>query len=108
MFKKITALMIVIFMMMTFTAGCSGSEDKPAESVPEEVQSYSELIFDTAVVHKIDVTMSEEDRTDQLANPVDKTKYKADVVIDGAEEDKVDTSGILIKDMGSASEAASR
>ena len=48
MFKKITALMIVIFMMMTFTAGCSGSEDK------------------------------------------------------------VDTSGILIKDMGSASEAASR
>ena len=27
--------------------------------------------------------MSEEDRTDQLANPKDKTKYRADVVIDG-------------------------
>ncbi len=47
--------------------------------------SYEELIFDTSRVHTIEVTLSEEDRADQLAHPMDKTKYRADVVIDGEE-----------------------
>lgn len=37
----------------------------------------------------IEVNMSEEDRTDQMAHPTDKTKYKADVVIDGKEINNV-------------------
>lgn len=44
---------------------------------------YAELIFDNTYVHKVEVTMSEEDRADQLANPKEKTRYLADVVIDG-------------------------
>ena len=34
---------------------------------------YAELIFDNTYVHKVEVTMSEEDRADQLANPKEKT-----------------------------------
>ena len=56
---------------------------------PDEPQSetaaYAELIFDNTRVHTIDVSMSEDDRADQLANPKEKTKYKVTVVIDGEE-----------------------
>ncbi len=83
MCKKTLTLLLVLLMMLA--AGCSGGESAPDESAPEEAASYDELIFDTSVVHRIDVTLSEEDRAEQVANPTEKTKYKADVVIDGEE-----------------------
>jgi hypothetical protein len=94
MYKK-TITLILVILMMTITTGCSERDTSPAESAPEEDLSYGDLIFDTGIVHKIDITMSEEDRTDQLADPASKTKYK------------VDASGTAISDMGSAHEAAS-
>ena len=61
-------------------AGCCA-----ADSEPEEAQSYADLLFDQTRVHTVQITMSEEDRQDQLSNPKEKTKYRADVVIDGEE-----------------------
>ena len=46
---------------------------------------YQSTLFDTGSVHKIDITLSDEDWDDLLDNPTDKTKYKADIVIDGEE-----------------------
>ena len=60
-----------------------------AEAAPEEGSGATEesdfaaSLFDTSFVHTIDVRISEEDWSDLLAHPTDKTKYTADVVIDG-------------------------
>ena len=40
-------------------------------------------IFDAEVIHRVDITISAEDWDDLLTHPVDKTKYKVDVSIDG-------------------------
>ena len=40
-------------------------------------------LFDDSRVHSVDVTISDADWADLKANPLDKTKYKATVVIDG-------------------------
>ena len=44
---------------------------------------YEKLLFDTSRVHTIDIWLAEEDWRDLLAQPEAKTKYSADVVIDG-------------------------
>ena len=79
MMKRIIALLFVVFMVI-ITAGCSGQAN-----TPEDKGSYEALIFDSSRVHTIEVSLSEEDRAAQLADPTSKTKYHADVVIDGEE-----------------------
>lgn len=51
--------------------------------------TYDEKIFDNTFVHEIDVTISEEDYKDLLENPLEKTKYKVSITIDGEEMDNV-------------------
>ena len=48
--------------------------------------------FDPGIVHRIGITLSEEDWGELLAHPADKVKYKADLVIDA--------SHLQIRDMG--------
>jgi ABC-type amino acid transport substrate-binding protein len=57
----------------------SGKEDAP------EAAAYAGLIFDSIRIHTIQISMSEKDKADQLANPKDKTKYRVDAVVDGEE-----------------------
>lgn len=45
--------------------------------------TYENKIFDQSFVHNINIEISEEDWTDLLANPLNKTKYQVDVTIDG-------------------------
>ena len=77
--KKIVFLLLA-FLMVMFAADCYGGENAPGDE-----ESYAGLIFDTTRVHTIDVIMSDADREDQLANPKDKTRYEACVVVDGEE-----------------------
>ena len=49
----------------------------------DETQTAYNGLFDDTVVHTVDVTISEEDWKDLLENPLEKTKYKTTVVIDG-------------------------
>ena len=44
---------------------------------------YTRKIFDQSYVHKIEITTTEEDLDNLRANATEKTKYLADVVIDG-------------------------
>lgn len=46
---------------------------------------YTGRIFDTTYVHEVNVKISDEDWSDLTTNPLDKKKYKVDVVIDGVE-----------------------
>ena len=77
--KRIAFSLLVLF-AIAFAVGCSGGNNSGGDA-----DQYAELVFDNTRVHTVEVTMSEEDRADQLANPKDKTKYEADVVIDGEE-----------------------
>lgn len=110
--KKIISLVFIIAMVV-LAAGCHGgdtaqnntqdtaqnnTQDNAQESVEAQEESYADLIFDNTVVHTVDVTISEEDRADQLANPTEKTKYKADVVIDGEE-----VKDVIFKTKGNSS-----
>ena len=45
--------------------------------------TYAETLFDDSVVHRIELSLSESDLSQILENPVEKTKYHADIVIDG-------------------------
>lgn len=69
--------------------GCSQDtvpESDPEGSADTEIDaSYEELLFDTDFVHQVDIRISEEDWNDLQADPVSKTKYHADIVIDGEE-----------------------
>lgn len=73
-------ILLVVLLIVLLTAGCSARGNTPYADV-----SYADLIFDTTRIHTIDIIMSEEDRTDQLSNPKEKTKYKVTVVVDGEE-----------------------
>ena len=58
-------------------------------------------LFDTDYVHRIEITLSDEDWGDLLSHPIDKTKYKADLLIDGEVINEVSfatkgTSSLLI------------
>lgn len=77
---KKNRLVLLAFLVFLILAGCSAQDNDSGTE-----KSYTDLIFDNTCVHTIDVSMPEEDRADQLANPKEKTKYKASVVIDGEE-----------------------
>ena len=58
-------------------------------------------LFDAGDVHRIDIMLSDRDWSDLLSHPVDKTKYKADLLIDGEPVNNVSfatkgTSSLLI------------
>ena len=55
----------------------------------EEEATYEQTLFDTSHVHHIDVHIDSEDWGDLLEHPMDKSKYPANVTIDGEEITKV-------------------
>ncbi|MBQ9291556.1 MAG: hypothetical protein IJ210_15730, partial [Clostridia bacterium] len=44
---------------------------------------YEDTLFDNSFVHRIDIRIAEADWTDLLENPINKTRYNADITIDG-------------------------
>ena len=77
MIERIQALILTLLSAAS-AAGCFGL------AWPRDgAKHYADLLFDSTRVHTIEVFMSEEDRAEQLAHPKDKTKFRADVVIDG-------------------------
>ena len=79
--KHLTVLLIS--MLMLFSLALYGCADKTEESSTKQTSAdYETVLFDTDVVHQIDIQISEEDWDDLLAHPVDKTKYKVDITID--------------------------
>ena len=74
MFKRLTAIILAVS-FLACAAACGKKEP---------VSEYGGL-FDTSYVHSVEVELSEEDWEDLKANPLNKTKYRATVTIDGTE-----------------------
>lgn len=75
--KKMLLGMLAMLMSIVVMLGCASATNLSNN------KSYEKLIFDTARVHTIDITMSKKDRAEQMKNPKDKTKYRTTVTIDG-------------------------
>lgn len=100
--RRIVFVMPMLLMLGLLLAGCASKPEPEAatEGVVEETEmteadttaakttdttGYAGGLFDTGFVHKINVNIPEEDWDDLLEHPVDKTKYKVGVEIDGEE-----------------------
>ena len=78
--KWIKRILIVVAVLLV--SACMGS----AKS------EYENKFFDTGYVHTVDVKIAESDWKDLITHPEHKTKYKADLVIDGEEIEQVSFS----------------
>lgn len=77
--KKVMTVVLMVTLIISSLAGCSNnSEQKSGKSM-----EYEGKLMDDSTVHTINVEISDEDWNDLLKNPLDKTKYKVDVTIDG-------------------------
>lgn len=75
---KCAAVLITVL----FLSACMG------HAKPE----YEKKLFDTSCVHTVDVKIAEADWQDLITHPEEKTKYEADLVIDGEEVKQVSFS----------------
>ena len=61
-------------------------------SLMDDPNYYANKIFDQSYVHRIDITIAEEDYKDLLTNPTEKTRYHVTAIIDGETFDNVSFS----------------
>ena len=76
----------IIFLLTALLLLCACQKQTP------EVFDYEETVFDTSYVHEIDILIKKSDYKDLLADPTAKTKYTADVVLDGQKYEEVSFS----------------
>ena len=76
--KRVLYLLILLVSVILSVTGCS-STSVTAENTAEGPKD----LFDDRCVHRIDVRIADADWEDLLANPLEKTKYKVDIEIDG-------------------------
>ncbi len=65
------------------------NDNVTTDSAPENTDDYANGLFDTSIVHTIDIEIADADWSDLLENPTDKTKYEVDVTIDDIEVEDV-------------------
>ncbi len=75
--RRITSL-IVIAALTVLVSGCAKKNPKITAE-----PSYIETVFAPDCVHTVDIRITKNDWKDLLAHPLDKTKYHADITIDG-------------------------
>lgn len=78
--KRLLTLIFIGF--LSFLFACFAHADSAIK--PDDTPiGYADKLFDSGYVHQIDVRLAEDDWTGLLAAPISKTKYTADIVIDG-------------------------
>lgn len=89
-------LLTMLLLFCSLLCACAEnpvSENPAAENPAAESQvtdelaraEYKDALFDTSVVHQVDISIPEEDWADLLEHAVDRTQYKVDITIDGEE-----------------------
>lgn len=82
--KRILRYFIAAAFLLLVVIGSVCSEAVKEVAAQEEVpRTYENTLFDSSYVHRIDITIAQDDWDDLLTNPLEKTKYKADIEIDG-------------------------
>lgn len=87
--KTMTVSFILAATIILLTAGTAAPV--PAKTGTSDEPLYNNL-FDTGMVHKIDIEISEADWQDLLEHPADKSKYEVSVTIDGEKLEHVSMS----------------
>ena len=76
--------LITVLLMLVLAVGFAGSQAVTETAAEEErPRTYENTIFDQSYVHRVDIRIQEADWNDLLSNPLEKTKYKVDIEIDG-------------------------
>ncbi len=91
MTKAVSIILTLALVMGICLSGCqtktsesqATADSATADNAKNTSAEYAESLFDTGYVHEINVEISEDDWKDLLENPLEKTKYKANVTIDG-------------------------
>lgn len=73
----------VLFIGVFYLAFNHGSFAMPYASLEDDPNYYANKIFDQSYVHKIELSIPERDLSSLRASPTEKTRYLADVIIDG-------------------------
>ena len=85
MAMKRTVSIILAILMLVSISGCrnmASSKEKTGTKASSANLGYETKLFDTGYVHTVDISISEDDWSDLLANPLDKTKYDVNITID--------------------------
>lgn len=92
--KRKGILFLALLILLTSAGGAapSGSTVSDSPGAEPETLPYAEKLFDQSFVHTVDIVLPDQDWEDLLQNPQNKTKYTADVTIDGRECEDVSFS----------------
>ncbi len=112
MTKAVSIILTLALVMGICLSGCqtktsesqATADSATADNTKNTSAAYAESLFDTGYVHEINVEISEDDWKDLLENPLEKTKYKANVTIDG---NRVENVSFATKGNTSLSQVAS-
>ncbi len=112
MTKAVSIILTLSLVMGICLSGCqtktsesqATADSATADNAKNTSAEYAESLFDTGYVHEINVEISEDDWKDLLENPLEKTKYKANVTIDG---NRVENVSFATKGNTSLSQVAS-
>lgn len=74
---------VPLLFSLTLLFGTTACSKTPTESQQTDTASYANALFDDSYVHTIDIQIDQDNWADLLENPMDKTKYEANVTIDG-------------------------
>lgn len=98
-FRLLSLLIAAMMILICFTfSGCKKQRDFSDSSLwgdslsgraNSSAKEYETGLFDTSYVHTVDIEISEEDWADLIAHPLEKTKYKVNVTIDGKRVENV-------------------
>ncbi len=85
--KKKLILIIILLIIIEIVFNIKSNNSKTKKELKEEtekiVTKYESKLFDNSYVHDINIIIKDEDWQDLQDNPLDKTKYRIDVEIDG-------------------------
>nr|WP_316617053.1 CotH kinase family protein [uncultured Ruminococcus sp.] len=112
MTKAVSIILTLALVLGVCLSGCqtktsesqATADSATADMAEKTSAAYAESLFDTGCVHEINVEISEDDWKDLLENPLEKTKYKANVTIDG---NRVENVSFATKGNTSLSQVAS-
>ena len=81
--QRMTAMLLVMALVLSLSACNNQGTTKTANIQTQSSVTYSDKLFDASYVHTVDISISDADWSDLLANATDKTKYNVDITIDG-------------------------
>lgn len=88
-FKRLICIILAALMLTPAAGALLGCNNDKNSYNYDENAPYSDTLFNTDYVHTVDVEISDSDWQDLNANPMNKTKYRVNVTVDGERVEEV-------------------